>query len=410
MSDASDLKPCVHPKELREAVARLRRELPRFPGPRSIVDALASACDEWRDRRSRDRHAAIADISARSKWSPQLLEASLDALLAPFSRDALAALASTINPRPRIGGFIMPANVPGAGLHELVAALISGATAIVKTSMREPVFFHAFVQTLRRIDPRVGSRLEVISFGREREDLTRLMRDECDFIVALGDDTSLARHDAPARLFGFGSRTSGVLISLATPANFAALADAVARDIVLFEQQGCLSPHHIFITDADREAAWEFARRLADTLALAATTIPPAKLSFPSAAAIRRMRERARWRSIGAHDVELLEGDAMAWTVVLDPSARFTISPGYRTATLSTIRDADDLATRLAPVAGRLEAFALAAAGPSRAKYLDVLAGAGVTYVCDPGKMQSPPLNWPHGGGAFLDFLMARNE
>ena len=95
-------------------------------------------------------------------------------------------------PRARVGGFIMPANVPGAGMHELVATLISGAAAIVKTSNREPVFFHAFAQTLRKIDPAIGSLLEVITFGREREDLTRLMNEECDFIVALGDDASLA--------------------------------------------------------------------------------------------------------------------------------------------------------------------------------------------------------------------------
>jgi hypothetical protein len=100
----------------------------------------------------------------------------------------------------------------------------------------------------------------------------------------------------------------------------------------------------------------------------------------------------------------------MAWTVVFDPSARFTMSPGYRTVTVSTIRDGDDLASRLAPVTGRLEAFALAAPGSSRARFLDVLAGAGVSYVCDPGRMQSPPLNWPHGGGAFLDFIAARDE
>ena len=86
----------------------------------------------------------------------------------------------------------MPANVPGAGLHELVIALLSGAAAIVKTSNREPVFFHAFAQTLRKIDPAVGSVLEVATFGREREDLTRLMNEECDFMVALGEDASLA--------------------------------------------------------------------------------------------------------------------------------------------------------------------------------------------------------------------------
>jgi hypothetical protein len=100
----------------------------------------------------------------------------------------------------------------------------------------------------------------------------------------------------------------------------------------------------------------------------------------------------------------------MAWTVVFDPDARFTLSPGYRTVTVSSIRDHHDLAMRLAPVAGRFEAFALAAGAPSRARYLDALAGAGVTYVCDPGKMQSPPLNWPHGGGVYLDYLSTRDE
>jgi Acyl-CoA reductase (LuxC) len=313
-------------------------------------------------------------------------------------------------PQARVGGFIMPANAPGAGMQELVTALISGTGAMVKTSHREPVFFPAFAQTLREVDPIIGSLLEVIPFGRERSDLVRIMEEECDFIVALGDDASLTRLSGPARLFGFGSRTSGALISLVAPANFPALVAVVARDVTLFEQQGCLSPQHVFIEDADGAQARDFARWLADALNLFATNLPSAKLSFNTAAAIRRIRERARWRGIGEHGVELFEGADMAWTVVFDPAARFTMSPGYRTVTVSSIRDADDLASRLAPVAGRLEAFGLAASSSARPKFLDVLAGAGVTYLCDPGKMQSPPLNWPHGGGAFLDFLATRNE
>jgi hypothetical protein len=141
-----------------------------------------------------------------------------------------------------------------------------------------------------------------------------------------------------------------------------------------------------------------------------ATTLPPARLSFDTAAAIRRIRERARWRGLGGQAVEIFEGDDMTWTVVFEPASRFTVAPGYRSVTVSAIRDCDDLASRLAPVAGRLEAFALAAPPQARARFLDVLAGAGVTYVCDPGQMQSPPLNWPHGGGGFLDFLAARHE
>jgi Acyl-CoA reductase (LuxC) len=395
---------------MRDATARLRQNLARFPGAPRAADALASTFDRWREHNFPERRAALAKIAAASGWSGQLLDESIDALLAPFSRDALASLASTIVPRARVGGFIMPANVPGAGMHELAATLISGAAAIVKTSHREPVFFREFAQTLRKIDPTIGSQLEVTTFGRKRADLTRLMNEECDFIVALGDDASLAHLTGAARLFGFGSRTSGALISLATPANLPILAAAIARDVTLFEQQGCLSPHHIFIEDGDDVSARDFARFLADALTSLAATLSPAKLSFHTAAAIRRLRERARWRGIGAHRVELFEGADVAWTVVFDPSARFTISPGYRTVTVSLIRDGDDFASRLAPVAGRLEAFALAAPAPSRARFLDVLAGAGVTYVCDPGKMQSPPPNWPHGGGAFLDFMAARDE
>ncbi len=410
MMDAAQRELTVQSKVMRWTIAQLRQNLAQFPGTIRVAEALALTLDRWREPGFAERRAAIAQIASTSEWSTKLLDESIDALLAPFSCDALTSFASTIVPRARVGGFIMPANVPGAGLHEVVAALISGSAAIVKASHRAPAFFDALAQTLRTIDPTVGSLLEVTTFGRERDDLTQLMNNECDFIVALGDDASLAHLAGAASLFGFGSRTSGALISPATPANLPALAAAIAWDVTLFEQQGCLSPHHIFVEDAVGTHARDFARSLAEALASLAETLPPAKLSFPTAAAIRRIRERARWRGIGSRNIELFEGTEMSWTVVFDPSARFTISPGYRTVTVSSIRDAADLASRLAPVAGRLEAFALAAPRFSRAKFVDVLAGAGVTYVCDPGKMQSPPLSWPHGGGAFLDFITARDE
>jgi hypothetical protein len=373
------------------------------------AEVLASVFEHWRDRRFRDRGDAVSAIASRTGWSRELLDESIDALLAPFSRDALDSFASTVQPRERIGGFIMPANVPGAGMHELVAALISGAIAIVKTSEREPVFFHYFARTLAHVAPEVGSRLEVTSFGRHDCDRIDALKKRCDFIVALGDDANLAQLDQMPRLFAFGSRASGALISLAGPANIAALATAVARDVSLFEQQGCLSPHHIFIEGPGDTHAAEFAMLLAHALDTVAIKLPSAKLSFPAASAIRGIRESARWRSIGGQPVALREDDAMSWTVVFDPTARFTISPGFRTVTVSAIRDAEDLASRLAPIAGRLEAFGLAVPRDARPLWLDVLGGAGVTYVCDPGQMQSPPLTWPHGGGAFLDFLLARN-
>jgi hypothetical protein len=30
----------------------------------------------------------------------------------------------------------------------------------------------------------------------------------------------------------------------------------------------------------------------------------------------------------------------------------------------------------------------------------------GIPYLCAPGEMQSPPLDWRHSGGGFLDLMV----
>jgi Acyl-CoA reductase (LuxC) len=393
--------------DFESAIERLREALGQFPGSGPTAEALAATFERWRDRSFTTRAAAIAQIAARSGMSRELLDESIDALVMPFGRDTLGALARSVVTRAMVGGFVMPANVPGAGLHELVCALVAGAVAMVKTSSREPVFFDAFVRTLRELAPEIGARARVVGFGRERTDLADLLRTRSDFVVALGDDPATAAFSRAARHFAFPSRVSGALVarevlSARPPGQIAA---ALARDVALFEQLGCLSPHHVFVEEMIRGAARAFAGDLAHALFELARRLAPTRLPFQSAASIRRVREAARWRGLGGGSVELMEGAAMGWTVIFDPDARFSLSPGYRTVYVTAVRDPADLKSRLAPVSGRLEAFALAVSDRERARWTKVLAALGVSYVCAPGMMQSPPLAWRHGGGAFLDFV-----
>ena len=95
----------------------------------------------------------------------------------------------------------------------------------------------------------------------------------------------------------------------------------------------------------------------------------------------------------------------MTWTVIYDGAAGFSASPGYRTVFVSALESADELGECLGAAAGRLEAFALAAPPDVRARLEGGLQLLGVSYVCEPGRMQSPPLDWPHGGGAMLELL-----
>jgi hypothetical protein len=95
----------------------------------------------------------------------------------------------------------------------------------------------------------------------------------------------------------------------------------------------------------------------------------------------------------------------MTWTVVYDAAAPFCVSPGYRTVFVSALDRADGLGERLGPATGRLEAFALGAPSDAREGLEAKLRLLGVSYICEPGRMQSPPLDWPHGGAAFLRLL-----
>ena len=103
----------------------------------------------------------------------------------------------------------------------------------------------------------------------------------------------------------------------------------------------------------------------------------------------------------------LWEGEDLTWTVIFDPEADFQPSPLCRTVRVSALDSADQLRERLAPAAGRLEGFAIAdpaaRLGPSR----KLLGEFGVSYLCAPGMLQSPPPSWAHGGGRFLKLMVS---
>ena len=280
---------------------------------------------------------------------------------------------------------------------------------LIKTASREPVFFREFADTLRDEDREVGSRLSVFPWPRERTDLTRALRDASDSIVAYGEDNTIDALGSH-KTFGFGSRLSGAVVTTGSIARGDAdeLASLLARDVTLFEQLGCLSPHHVFV-QGNGDVALRFAERLGAAMGEWAARLPPPHiLELVDAAALRSARETARWRSIAGEHVRVIEGPALSWTVIFDRDAALTPSPGLRCVRVSPFADLQDLRARLDGVGGRIEAFALAADGADDSALRELLAQAGVSYVARPGAMQSPPLTWRHGGGAFLDRVTRR--
>jgi len=203
---------------------------------------------------------------------------------------------------------------------------------------------------------------------------------------------------------------SGALISreALAPGAIDAVSDGLARDITLFEQRGCLSPHHVFIASATEGETRHFAGRIARSLdQLAQKLLPPRTIDVGAAAAIRSTREAARWRKLAGAAVDLWESNEFSWSVIYDSTCAFRISPLYRTVFVAPVLDFADFTARLEPVSGHLEGFAIVDRAGRFEDERAWLRDAGVSYFAEPGMMQSPPLEWPHGGGAFLNRLVA---
>ena len=385
---------------VKSALIGLRHQHAATLAPMTQADIVAVLTDFarlWRDLEYPPRQEAEA-------WNDpfpfKMVQVSLDALLDSLTPDALWALIDAEDARDALGypivGHVIAANTPLLAWVSMIRALLIRSASLVKLpSGPASAWGYLFQRSLADVSPAFAACLHLAEWPGGTTPLDAALCGGVNIVMAHGGDGAMSALRAlcpPGTPFiGYGHRVSFGLVTRG--AGTPEAASGFARDVLLYDQGGCLSPQTIFV-----EGGWEdalaFAARLAEALPFAAARYPLPRRAAQAAPAVREARELA-WMDEGS---TLWEDPAGRWTVIARPQSEFALSPTFGVASVQSLAALDFLPDALAPVAGFLQGCAVAGEAGG---YLP-----GVSYLCTPGELQAPPLAWRQDGRDVLRVLL----
>ncbi len=382
---------------------------------RRVIDALERTAARFLDRDSPVRKASVTAISAETGFSVPVIELAVDRTFSELTGECARRLLikelggedaadDPALPSPGRTLVIAAGSIFQPMISSVTHALLVKSAVTVKCSAHESRLMPIFVRILTEINPDIGAAVDVLParIGKEAIDF------HSDAVIAYGSDESLAairsRLPAGARWIGHGHKVSvaalGREVIESDPALTAA-ARALAEDIALYDQTGCLSPQCVYVETSGRRVA----KQLAQELETAARRLPPGRLSNARAAAVQSVRNEFEFRSCMDDRESCFFGEQFAYTIVTDSDPQFRPSPLYRTILVKQIPDLADLPDHLRPISGHLQGVAVAPLNridPMENRLREM----GASYFCEPGRLQRPPLHWPNGGIPCLRGLL----
>jgi hypothetical protein len=383
---------------------------------RSIVRAVADAAERWLDADFPPRVRAVSAACERTGYSMPVVEYAIDRLFSATTRREIeGVIRSELGSLDALDGFVdgpqrgrasaLPVGrvcvissrtTIGVAIVPAIFALCAKCDVLVKD--REDALVAAFFATLaEELDEFREAAVALAWDGRrDRRDLG-----EFAAVVAFGDDGTLERIRAElapdARWIGFGSKASCGYVERAALADAAGaehVAAGAARDLVLYDTEGCLSLHVLFVERGGAVSPSEFCAMLSRATDRASIEFPPSAFDAQRSATVAAARDAASFRASGALGAAFSREDA-SYLLALDPP--YDEPPPFLPRTLAVfgVDSAADAASYLARHRIPVEALAVAAPHP------DVAAMArevGASRIAPFGALQSPPLGGYHGG------------
>jgi acyl-CoA reductase-like NAD-dependent aldehyde dehydrogenase len=384
---------------------------------RKIVRAVASAAERWSDGDFPPRVRILDRIVDRTGYSLPAVEYALDRFFFSVTESELnATIRGELGSLEVLDGFAKRQDRPdawaspagnvcvissrttvGVALTPAIFALCAKCDVLVKD--REDTLVQAFFETLAEELDEFAEAARAAMWSSEDANTPDLQR--FDIVVAYGGDEAFVKIrqelHPQARFISYGPRASAGYVtreSLQSSQTLRDIAGGAARDLILYESEGCLSLHMLFVERGGAITPHEFTQALADAVERANVEFPLGRHEAETSARLAHQRNLSAFRAAtGAGAV--FANPAAEYTLVLDPPKNEP--PQFLPRALG-VMPVDDVAEALAYVREHripLEGFALST---DRADVVKMAIQAGAVRLTRFGELQHPPLGGDHGG------------
>ncbi|TFY99233.1 acyl-CoA reductase [Ramlibacter henchirensis] len=318
---------------------------------------------------------------------------------------------------PALLAHLWAGNVPGLPLWSLVCGLLVKAGNVGKLPSAEPVFASVAARVLAEVHPPLADCLAMVWWKGGQAGPAKALYGEADTVLAYGGNAALraVRDELPVttRFLAYGHKIGLAMVGRAAldRQRGPATARLAALDMVRYEQQGCYSPHVLYVERGGAVQPREFAQYLAAELANLSHRHPPRALSLEEAAALADWRQAAEWQALGAPGGELLGGEGSGWSVVFrDTPQPLAPTAGHRSLAVSAVDSLDEVVAQLEPHGAFLQTAGLATTSEELFRLGHLLGQAGVTRIAPIGGMAQPEAGWHHDGRFNLADLVRMVE
>ena len=279
---------------------------------------------------------------------------------------------------------VVSGNSPHAGLQSVLRGFLLGSRNLVKVSAGAGAEVRRFAEAL-------GDQ------ARVSEELSDDWLARADAVVVFGSDGTIDHFRGLVRPHQvFVPHGHMVSFSIVLDGGDPAAPALAARDASLFDQQGCLSPHCIYVGGDARG----FAGHLAAEMEAFDAHTPRRELSVAESAELMHLRSSYEFRAASDSRVQVWQSEGNTrWTVIFEEETQFAVSCLNRLVFVKPLPSPESMPEALAMVRPHLSTLGLwpfSVAGAERWSAL------GASRICPLGKAQEPSMFWHQDGGQVL--------